>query len=70
MSSSVNSQVALEQQTESMPIKLISSVYPISDIPQGSLSPFSKQQIHKNQQVEVLKDLTRLLTLVTKQKKI
>ncbi len=69
MSSSANSQVGLEQQTESMPINPVSSVCPISKIPRGSLPPLFKQQTHKNQQVETLKDLTRLLTLVTKQEK-
>ncbi len=69
ISSSANSQVGLEQQTESMPINPVSSVCPISEIPRGSLPLLSKQQTHKNQQVEALKDLTRLLTLVTEQEK-
>ncbi len=69
MSSLANSQVGLEQQTESMPINRIFSVCLIFTIPQKSLLLLSKQQTHKNQQVEVLKDLTRLLTLVTEQEK-
>lgn len=49
MSSSANSQVGLEQQTESMPINPVFSFYPISEIPRGSLPPIFKQQTHKNQ---------------------
>lgn len=39
------------------------------EIPLGGPPPLSKQQIHKNQRVEALKDLTWLLELVTEQEK-
>ena len=69
MSLTANSHVGLEQPTESAPNDSVSSVCPLSEIPQGSLPLLSKQQTHRNQQVEVLKDMIRLFTLVTEQEK-
>lgn len=64
-----NSHVGLEQPPESAPNVSVSSVCPLSGIPRGSLPLLSTQQTHRNQQVEALKDITRLLTLVTEQEK-
>ena len=69
MSSSINSQAELEQLTELPSINSVSSIPLVSEIPYRGLPFLSKQQIHRNQQVEALKDITRLLTLVTKQEK-
>ena len=69
MSSSANSQAGLEQPTKSPSIDSVSSIPPVSEILRGGLPSLSKQQIHRNQQVEALKDITRLLTLVTEQEK-
>ena len=69
MISTANSHIGLEQPTESAANDSVSSVCPLSEIPRGSLPPLSKQQTHRNQQVEALKDITRLLTLVTEQEK-
>lgn len=52
MISKDNSQAGLEQSTES---------------PRGCPPPLSKPQTDKNQRIEALKDLTRLLELVTEQ---
>lgn len=65
MSSSANNQAGLEQPTESLSIDSVSSIPPVSEIPRGGLPSLFKQQIHRNQQMEALKDLTRLLALVT-----
>ena len=69
MISKANSQVGLEQSTELQPNNSVSSIPSLSNISRGCSPPLSKQQIHKNQQVEALKDLTRLLKLVTEQEK-
>lgn len=65
MISIANRHVGLERPTKSAPNDFVSFVCPLSKILQKSLPPFSKQQTHKNQEVKALKDITRLLTLVT-----
>lgn len=55
----------LEKLTKSGPNHFVSSVCFLSKILQGSLPSFSKQHTHKDQQVEELKDIARLFTLVT-----
>lgn len=64
-----NSHVRLERPTEPAPNDHVSSVRPLSEIPKGGSPLLFKQQIYKNQQVEALKDMTSLLTLVTEQEK-
>ncbi len=64
-----NSQVELEQPRELQPNDSVSSILLLSQIPPGCLPPLSKQHISKNNRMEGLKDLTRLLKLVTKQQK-
>ncbi len=61
MISQANSQVELKQPRELQPNNSVSS------IPPDCLPPISKQQFSKNSRMEALKDLTRLLELVTKQ---
>lgn len=67
MASTANSQVGLGQVAESQPIDNISPL-PLSDLPRGS-SSLSNQQVLKNQRTEALKDLNKLLKLVTEQEK-
>ena len=69
IASRVNSPAGLEQSGESLPINSESSTLSLSQIPRGCSPPLSQQQIEKNQRVEALKDLTRLLNLVTEQEK-
>ncbi len=64
-----NSQVELEQPRESQPNAGVSSILPLSQVPRGCLPPLFKKQHSKNDRIEALKDLTRLLELVTEQKK-
>ena len=67
--SQANSQVELEQPTELQPSNSVSSIPSLSQTPCGCLSPLSKQQVDENYRIEALKDLTRLLELVTEQEK-
>ena len=70
MISAVKSQDRLDQAPESLPNNgAISAAHSLSEIPLGGSPSLSKQEIHKQQQVEALKDLTRLLKLVTEQEK-
>ena len=69
MISQANSQVELEQPRELQPNDGVSSISSLSQIPCVCLSPLSKQQLSKNNRMEGLKDLTRLLELVTEQEK-
>ena len=64
-----NSPVELEQSTELQPNASISSVPPLSQVLHGCLPPLSKQQHSKNDRIKALRDLTRLLELVTEQEK-
>ena len=68
MISKANNQVGLEQSTELQPNNSVSPIPSLSDVPPGC-TPFSKEQIHDNQQVKALEDLNRLLKLVTEQEK-
>jgi len=67
MASTANSQVGLGQVAESQPIDNVSPLS-LSDLPRGSAS-LSNQQVLKTQRTEALKDLNRLLKLVTEQEK-
>ena len=67
--SQANSQVELEQPTELQPSNSVSSIPSLSQTPRGCLPPLSKQQVDENHRIEALKDLTRLLELVTEQEK-
>ncbi len=67
MASIANSQVGLGQVAESQPIDNLSPLS-LSDLPRGSAS-LSNQQVLKTQRTEALKDLNRLLKLVTEQEK-
>ena len=69
MTSKVNSPVGLEQPMELQPNKSGSSALPLSQTPRGCPPPLLQQQTDKNHQIEALKDLTRLLNLVTEQEK-
>ena len=69
MISQGNSQDELEQSRESQPNAGVSSISPLSQVPRGCLPPPSKQQHSKNDRIEALKDLTRLLELVTEKEK-
>ena len=69
-----NSQDELEQSRESQPNAGVSFISLLSKVPDGCLPPLSKQQNSKNDRIEALKDLTRLLEkikfiLVTEQEK-
>lgn len=64
-----NSHIGLEQLIKSAPNDSVSSICPLFKILQESLPLLFKQQTHRNQQVEALKDMTRLFTLVTEQEK-
>ena len=68
MASTANSQVGLGQVAESQPIDNVSPLS-LSDIPRGGASFLSNQQVLKSQRTEALKDLNKLLKLVTKQEK-
>lgn len=67
--STVNSQIELVQVPESQPNNNISSGFLSSKIPYGSISLLSSQETIKNQWTVALKDLNKLLRLVTKQEK-
>lgn len=69
MSLSANSQAKLEKSTESLSIDFVSSILLVFKILYKGLSSLSKQKIHKNPQVEILKNNTWLFTLVTGQEK-
>lgn len=69
MITQVSNQVGLEQPTELQPNDSVSSISSLSEIPRGCSPPLSKEQIPRNQQVEALEDLTRLLRLMTEQEK-
>lgn len=43
--------------------------YPLSQIPSGCTPPKSKREVEKEQRINALQDLTRLLELVTEQEK-
>lgn len=44
-------------------------LYPLSQIPSGCTPPKSKREVEKEQRINALQDLTRLLELVTEEKK-
>ena len=69
MISQANSQVELEQPRESQPNAGVSFILPLFQVPHGCLPPLSKKQHSKLDRIEALKDLTRLLELVTEQEK-
>ncbi len=70
MISAVKSQDGLDQAPESLLNNgAISAAHSLSEIPLGGSPSLSKQEIHKQQQIEALEDLTRLLKLVTEQEK-
>ena len=69
MISNANSQVGLEKSTELQSNNSVYFIPSLFSILCGYSPPFIKQQIHKNQQVEALKELTKLLKLITKQEK-
>ena len=64
-----NSQVRPDKSSQLLPIDSVSSAFPLSDILRGGPPPVSKQETYRIQQVEVSKDLNRLLELVTEQDK-
>lgn len=66
MLSTANAQTGLGQSTESLPN---GTVCLLSEIPCGEPPPLSKQRIYRDKQVEALKELTRLMELVTEQEK-
>ncbi len=68
MASTANSQVELEQVAESQLIDNVSSISSLN-IPRGGASSLSNQQVLKSQQTKALKDLNKLLKLVTEQEK-
>lgn len=59
-------QTGLGQSSQSLPN---STVCPLSHIPRGSSVPLPKQQIYREKQIVALKELTRLMELVTEQEK-
>ena len=61
-----NSQVRLDQQCESQSIDNISSSSFLSKVAEGGVSHSSNQKTIKSQQTETLKNLNKLLKLVTK----
>ncbi len=67
--SAANSPGGLGPLSELLPNDHISPACPLSDISRGSASSFSKQQIFKNQQIEALKDLTKLLESIRAKEK-
>lgn len=64
-----NSQVGLEQVPESQPSNSVFSPSPLSGVSRGGTSLMSSQETLKNQRIEALKDLSKLLRLVTEQEK-
>ena len=69
LTSMANSQLRPGKPSQLLPIDSISSAFPLSDISQGEPPLVSKQETYRIQQVEALKDINRLLELVTKQDK-
>ena len=69
ITSRVNSPVGLDQSRELLPINSESSTLSLSQILCDCSPPLLQQQIKRNQPVDALKDLTRLLNLVTEQEK-
>lgn len=69
MISPANSQVRLGQPPEPQPDDSISSPSPLSKIARGGISLLSNQETLKSQRTEALKDLNKLLKLVTEQDK-
>ncbi len=69
MISQTHSQVELEQSRELQPNDSVFSIFLLSQISLGYLPSFSRQQLIKNNQIEVLKDLTGLLELIPEQEK-
>lgn len=67
--STANSQVRPGEPSHLLPNDSVSSAFPLFDISQGGLPPITKQETHKIQQVEALKNLNRLLELVNEQDK-
>lgn len=61
-----NAQTGLGQSSQSLPNSI---VCPLSHIPRGSSVPLPKQQIYREKQIVALKELTRLMELVTEQEK-
>lgn len=61
-----NAQGGLGQLTESLPNGI---VCPLFQIPRGTSLFLSKQQIYREKQIEALKELTKLMELVTEQEK-
>ena len=54
-----NSQVELDQSSESQPIESVSSSCTLSEVPRGR-ALLSKEQVFRNQRVEALEDLETL----------
>ena len=69
MISPANSQVGLGQPPKPQPDDGVSSPSPLSKIAQGGTSLLSNQKTLESQQTEALKDLNKLLKLITKQDK-
>ncbi len=69
MNSEAISPVGLAETSESQPSDVGNSVCLLSEIPRGFAPFLSKQQIHRNQCLAALKDMSRLLQLVTEQEK-
>ena len=67
--SAANSQIRPGESSQLLLNDSVSSAFSLCNIPQGGPSPISKQEAHRIQRVEALKDLNRLLELVTKQDK-
>lgn len=61
ISFAANSQGGLGQPSKSLPNDNVLSTCPLSDVPRGGIPSLSKRQIFTNQQVEALRDLTKLL---------
>ena len=61
-----NSQDKLEKSRELQPNAIVFFISLLSQVLFGCLSLFFKQQYSKNDQIQILKDLTRLLKLVKK----
>lgn len=61
-----NGQVELKQPRELQPNASNYYIILLSQVPYGCLLLFSKKQYSKNDQIQVLNDLTKLLELVIK----
>lgn len=62
-----NTQSGLASNAESGPSREISSLSPLSQVPSGCASPLSSQQINRKERILALKEMTRLVELVTEQ---